>query len=118
MRAGRPAGDDHRPACPCLAGDLPPARPVPGRVPHVARGGAGEDRGRRMNVTFTDIFCGAGGSSIGLAEAGFELRLAANHWARAIETHSANFTAAEHLCADVNNYDMRRLPRTHVLWAS
>jgi DNA (cytosine-5)-methyltransferase 1 len=71
-----------------------------------------------MSLTFTDIFCGAGGSSIGLTDAGFELKLAANHWARAIETHSANFRDAEHLCADVNNYDMRRLPRTDVLWAS
>lgn len=71
-----------------------------------------------MSLTFTDIFCGAGGSSIGLTEAGFDLRLAANHWDRAIETHSANFRDAEHLCADVNNYDMRRLPRTDVLWAS
>lgn len=68
--------------------------------------------------TFTDLFCGAGGSSLGLAAAGFELRLAANHWDRAIETHAANFTDAEHLCADVNNYDMRRLPTTDVLWAS
>jgi DNA (cytosine-5)-methyltransferase 1 len=71
-----------------------------------------------MSLTYTDIFCGAGGSSIGLTEAGFELKLAANHWARAIETHSANFSDAEHLCADVSNYDMRRLPRTDILWAS
>lgn len=71
-----------------------------------------------MGLTFTDIFCGAGGSSIGLTGAGFELKLAANHWARAIETHAANFRDAEHLCADVNNYDMRRLPATDVLWAS
>ncbi|HET8661115.1 MAG TPA: DNA cytosine methyltransferase [Micromonosporaceae bacterium] len=71
-----------------------------------------------MTLTFTDIFCGAGGSSIGLVEAGMELKLAANHWDRAIETHSANFPDAEHLCADVNNYDMRRLPKTNILWAS
>jgi DNA (cytosine-5)-methyltransferase 1 len=71
-----------------------------------------------MSVTFTDIFCGAGGSSIGLTEAGLELKLAANHWDRAIETHSANFRDAEHLCADVSNYDMRRLPHTDILWAS
>lgn len=71
-----------------------------------------------MSITFTDIFCGAGGSSIGLAAAGMELKLAANHWDRAIETHSANFTDADHLCADVSNYDMRRLPRTDILWAS
>lgn len=69
-------------------------------------------------LTFTDIFCGAGGSSIGLTAAGLELKLAANHWARAIETHAANFRNAEHLIADVNNYDMRRLPTTDVLWAS
>ncbi len=71
-----------------------------------------------MSLTFTDIFCGAGGSSIGLTAAGLELTLAANHWPVAIDTHAANFPAAEHLCADVNNYDMRRLPRTDVLWAS
>jgi DNA (cytosine-5)-methyltransferase 1 len=71
-----------------------------------------------MSLTFTDIFCGAGGSSLGLTAAGFDLKLAANHWARAIETHASNFRRAEHLCADVNNYDMRRLPRTDVLWAS
>ena len=71
-----------------------------------------------MTITFTDIFCGAGGSSLGLAAAGLELKLAANHWRTAIDTHAANFRDAEHLCADVNNYDMRRLPRTDVLWAS
>jgi DNA (cytosine-5)-methyltransferase 1 len=66
----------------------------------------------------TDGFCGAGGSSIGLAAAGFEVKLAANHWDRAIETHSANFPDTEHLCADLSNYDMRRLPRTTIAWFS
>jgi DNA (cytosine-5)-methyltransferase 1 len=69
-------------------------------------------------LTFTDIFCGAGGSSIGLTKAGLTLALGANHWRTAIDTHAANFTAAEHLCADMNNYEMRRLPSTDVLWAS
>ncbi|GGL48063.1 DNA cytosine methyltransferase [Planomonospora parontospora] len=73
---------------------------------------------RPNGLTFIDIFCGAGGSAIGLTAAGYSLRLAANHWKRAIATHAANFTSADHLCADVNNYDMRRLPRAHVLWAS
>lgn len=71
-----------------------------------------------MSITYTDIFCGAGGSSIGLTAAGLELKLAANHWDRAIETHSANFPDAEHLIADVSNYDMRRLPHTDVGWFS
>jgi DNA (cytosine-5)-methyltransferase 1 len=70
------------------------------------------------SLTFTDIFCGAGGSSTGLVAAGYELKLAANHWSRAIETHAANHREADHLCADINNYDMRRLPRTDILWAS
>ncbi|KUL51664.1 MULTISPECIES: DNA cytosine methyltransferase [unclassified Streptomyces] len=71
-----------------------------------------------MSLTFTDLFCGAGGSSTGLVAAGLELRLAANHWKRAVETHAANHRDADHLCADINNYDMRRLPRTDILWAS
>jgi DNA (cytosine-5)-methyltransferase 1 len=71
-----------------------------------------------MSLTYTDIFCGFGGSSIGLEAAGLKLKLAANHWDRAIETHSANFPDADHLIADVNNYDMRRLPTTDLLWAS
>lgn len=70
------------------------------------------------SLTFTDIFCGAGGSSTGLVAAGYELTLAANHWATAIETHAANHRDADHLCADINNYDMRRLPKTDILWAS
>lgn len=69
-------------------------------------------------IDYTDIFCGFGGSSIGLEAAGLQLKLAANHWDRAIETHAANFPDAEHLIADVSNYDMRRLPKTAVLWAS
>ncbi|MBD3778335.1 MAG: DNA cytosine methyltransferase [Micrococcales bacterium] len=69
-------------------------------------------------ATFVDVFCGAGGSSVGLREAGLELRLAANHSPRAIETHSTNFPGADHLCADVSNYDWRRTPSTHVAWFS
>jgi len=69
-------------------------------------------------ITFVDLFCGAGGSSTGLVEAGYELLLAANHDPIAISTHSANHRNAEHLCADVSQYDMRRLPKADVLWAS
>lgn len=32
-----------------------------------------------MNLTVTDLFCGAGGSSIGLTAAGAQLVIAANH---------------------------------------
>lgn len=69
-------------------------------------------------LDFHDLFCGAGGSSSGMKSAGFELRLAANHDQRSIETHSYNHPEADHLCVDINHLDMRRLPRALVLWAS
>lgn len=71
-----------------------------------------------MSLTATDFFCGMGGSSSGLVEAGFTMRLAANHWDRAIETHSANHPDVEHLLGDLQAVDVRYLPRTDVLWAS
>jgi len=69
-------------------------------------------------LDFVTLFCGAGGDAIGLREAGLRCVLGANHWARAIETHSANFPDAEHLCADLDHWDMRRLVPARVLWAS
>ncbi|GAA0897934.1 DNA cytosine methyltransferase [Pseudonocardia zijingensis] len=69
-------------------------------------------------LRYHDWFCGAGGSSLGMTAAGMELAIAANHWQRAIETHSANFPDAEHLCADLTHYDLRLAPPAEVLWAS
>jgi DNA (cytosine-5)-methyltransferase 1 len=69
-------------------------------------------------LRYHDWFCGAGGSSLGMTAAGMELALAANHWARAIETHSTNFPTAEHLQADLTHYDLRLAPPAEVLWAS
>lgn len=74
-----------------------------------------------MSVTFSDMFCGAGGSSIGASMAGGELKLAINHWQRAIETHSRNFRDAEHDCEDVSSLttaQIRRYPDSDVLLAS
>lgn len=69
--------------------------------------------------TFVDLFCGAGGSSIGLTMAGGKLLFAANHSKVAIATHATNFPDADHECADINHYDMRNLPRgADVLWGS
>lgn len=56
--------------------------------------------------TATDFFCGMGGSSTGLARAGFEVKLAANHWDRAIETHAANHPNTEHLLGDIQAVDL------------
>lgn len=72
-------------------------------------------------ATITDLFCGAGGSSIGAELAGGTLRLALNHWERAIETHSTNFQHADHDCNDVaalTTAQIRRYPHTDILLAS
>lgn len=74
-----------------------------------------------MSVTATDLFCGAGGSSLGFEMAGGELRLALNHWQRAIETHATNFQHADHDCEDVASLttaQIRRYPDSDILLAS
>jgi DNA (cytosine-5)-methyltransferase 1 len=71
-----------------------------------------------MTATVTDLFCGAGGSSLGAAAAGLELVMAANHWSTAIDVHQAHFPNAAHDCADITQVDPRRYPRTDILLAS
>lgn len=69
-------------------------------------------------LTVTDLFCGAGGSSSGLVEAGYRVVIAANHWAKAIESHQINHPETDHSQADISQVDPRYFPRTHVLWGS
>lgn len=69
-------------------------------------------------ITVTDMFCGAGGSSLGVTAAGAELKLAMNHWRQAIETHNTNFPQADHVLCDISQTDPRWYPRTDVLCAS
>lgn len=74
-----------------------------------------------MSAEITDLFCGAGGSSIGAELAGGRLRLALSHWERAIETHATNFQEADHDCNDVSalsTAQIRRYPHTDILLAS
>ncbi|ACZ29607.1 C-5 cytosine-specific DNA methylase [Xylanimonas cellulosilytica DSM 15894] len=71
------------------------------------------------NLTLTDLFCGAGGSSTGAVSVpGVQVRLAANHWDKAIETHNTNHPDVDHLQADISQTDPRYVPRTDMLWAS
>jgi DNA (cytosine-5)-methyltransferase 1 len=69
-------------------------------------------------LTVTDLFCGAGGSSTGLVAAGFRVVIAANHWARAIESHQLNHPETDHSQADISQVDPRYFPTTDILWAS
>ena len=72
-----------------------------------------------MSLTLVDFFCGAGGSSQGAAAIpGVTIRLAANHWDRAIESHAVNFPATEHFRGDIHDADVRRFPAGDIFWAS
>jgi DNA (cytosine-5)-methyltransferase 1 len=66
----------------------------------------------QRRIKAADLFCGAGGTSTGLALAchhlglGLDL-LAVNHWELAIATHSANHKNARHLCTDLDSINPR-----------
>jgi DNA (cytosine-5)-methyltransferase 1 len=69
-----------------------------------------------MTLRAVDLFCGAGGTSTGLAlaaaESGQRVELTAvNHWERAVETHSANHPDAKHYCEPIDSLDPRRVVR-------
>lgn len=72
-----------------------------------------------MSLTLIDFFCGAGGSSQGAtAVPGVTARLAANHWARAIESHAVNFPDTEHFRGDLHDADVAGFPAGDLFWAS
>ena len=61
----------------------------------------------------TDLFCGAGGSSLGATQAsrgdrGVQVQIAVNHWRKAVDTHAENFKDTDHDCADISASDPRR----------
>lgn len=68
--------------------------------------------------TVTDLFCGAGGSSEGAEWAGAEVKVAANHWQKAIDVHQMNHDETRHDCADITQVDFRRYPATDILIGS
>ncbi len=69
-------------------------------------------------ITAVVDYCGAGGESQGLVEAGIRVIQAANHDERAIDTHSANHRDTDHLLTDLLVQDPRRRPRAHIYQAS
>lgn len=74
----------------------------------------------------TDLFCGAGGSSLGLEfvrcyDCGRQLikvTQALNHWDLAVQAHNENFPEADHDLHDVEIVPASRFRRTPLLWAS
>ncbi|SUJ26387.1 DNA (cytosine-5-)-methyltransferase [Sphingobacterium spiritivorum] len=79
---------------------------------------------KKSYLTWTDQFCGAGGSSQGVRNlsnkmgGGLEVALALNHWDLAIETHNTNFQETLHDCTDISACDPRRYPSTDFLITS
>lgn len=77
-----------------------------------------------IELTVTDLFCGAGGVSEGIERARYEGRKigrviqAVNHSPLAIENHANNFRDTIHYEEDITLMDEKKLKFTHVLWAS
>ncbi|SDT36598.1 DNA (cytosine-5)-methyltransferase 1 [Jiangella sp. DSM 45060] len=71
------------------------------------------------NLTVTDLFAGAGGSSTGMiAVPGIRVVEAANHWKLALDVHNANHPHTVHKHVDLHEDDPRNFARTDILWAS
>lgn len=74
---------------------------------------------RRNGLVHWTGNCGAGGSSQGMhAIPGVRVERAANHWQRAIESHTANFPAVDHYRGDIREAPVERWPVTDIFWAS
>ncbi|MBF6388172.1 DNA cytosine methyltransferase [Nocardia farcinica] len=72
-----------------------------------------------MTLTVMDWFCGAGGSSQGLhVIPGVHVGWAANHWEKAIESHSANFPFTDHWIGDIRDEPVEGWPIADIFWAS
>ncbi|MFJ7999028.1 DNA cytosine methyltransferase [Streptomyces sp. NPDC096310] len=70
-------------------------------------------------LTVMDWFCGAGGSSQGAhAVPNLQVTRAANHWAKAIDSHEANFPDASHYRGDIRKAPVWNWPVTDIFWAS
>mgnify|MGYP001587423552 CR=1 FL=1 len=70
-------------------------------------------------LTLMDWFCGAGGSSQGAhAVPGVEVKLAANHWQLALDTHASNFPDVVHKQGKIQESPVHDWPVAHIHWAS
>lgn len=62
-----------------------------------------------MRPTFLDLFCGAGGLSFGLSQAGWRPLLAVDKWEDACRTYLDNHPDVRLLCTSLSDLDPRRL---------
>lgn len=71
-----------------------------------------------IKLKAVDLFCGAGGSSVGAKAAGVEIVAAVNHWPLAVVTHESNNRDTLHFCQDAGLLDPRTLPAFNLMIAS
>jgi DNA (cytosine-5)-methyltransferase 1 len=88
-----------------MPASLHPLAPL--SVAELRRRYLGRERGRAI-----DFFAGGGGFTNGALLAGLPVVLAANHWTKSYDTHSANFPQAEHLLGDLSVMDPKRFSRS------
>lgn len=70
-------------------------------------------------VTWHDLFCGGGGSSLGLHHVpGFKVIAALNHWDLAVQAHQANFPDTDHEVTEIQDVHPSRFPRARCGWFS
>ena len=66
--------------------------------------GSGYEKIRKRPVAI-DLFCGAGGMSLGMERAGFDIALAVDHDGYHVATHERNFPYGQVKCASVQELD-------------
>jgi len=70
-------------------------------------------------ITLTDLFAGAGGSSTGALQVpGVKVRIAANHWQLVCDIHALNHPTTDHAVVDLHQERPSFFPKTDMLWAS
>jgi len=70
-------------------------------------------------IKAADLFCGAGGTSIGAKQTGeVDVAFALNHWDRAIETHESNFPGTKHSQSALKWTHPSECPKINLLFAS
>lgn len=73
---------------------------------------------RRAAFTVVDLFCGAGGTTRGFHDAGFQTVAAVENFRPVAEAFLTNFPKVELVCDDLKRVDVGRLPKADVVVAS
>src|SRR5690349_7597344 len=89
------------------AGTLFSLQPMPSDADRDRNGAGGRPVSRRPLAV--DLFAGAGGLSLGLEQAGFDVVAAVEYDPVHAATHEFNFPLTETLCADIANLEAEAL---------